>query len=74
MAKSKYTTKKMSSFLTKETAEKYEVVGLDGHSPKLVLPKYGSIDFRKMTVKSADQLVKTGFPYLKKKGFSSKAK
>lgn len=57
-----------SNILPKDVKEKYKVVGLTKKtSGRIFIPKFGEINFRTISLKKADSLVKRGFPYLAKK-------
>lgn len=54
--------------LPAETAAEYKISGLDkNQSTKIFFPKYGTIDFKTLSVKKAEHLVKVGAPFISKK-------
>lgn len=58
----------LNSVLPAETAEKYTVIpSKDQKSTRVVFHLYGEVDFRKLSVHRAAQLVKQGAPFIKEK-------
>jgi hypothetical protein len=56
---------KLTKVLNEKLQAKYKVVGLPKTvSSQINFPKYGSINFKKLTLKGAQALLKKGFPYL----------
>jgi hypothetical protein len=58
----------LNKALPAETAEQFKVVGLETRqSTKVVSPKYGEVDFKTLSIKTAESLIKKGFPFIVKK-------
>ncbi len=58
----------LNKVLPAETAEKFKVEGLETRqSTKVVFPKYGEVDFKTLSIKTAEALIKKGFPFIVKK-------
>lgn len=59
-------SKQLTKSLPKEVAQAYRVVGLkeDAGIEQLFGPKYGKVNFGKLTLLEAEKLHKMKFPYL----------
>lgn len=59
--------KKQASWLPDKTRELFKLQGIDeGSSPRKYYPGFGEINFTKLSIAKAEQLVKMKFPYLVK--------
>ena len=60
-----YNSAQMTAQLPKEVKECFKVVGLNRKSStRILFPKYGIVDFKRLTLKKANHLHKMKFPYL----------
>jgi hypothetical protein len=58
----------LNKALPAETAAEYKISGLEkNQSTKILFPKYGVVDFSKLTLKKAEHLLKVGAPFISKK-------
>ena len=58
----------LNKVLPAETAEQYKVVGLETRqSTKVVFAKFGEVDFKTLSIKSAEALIKKGAKFIEKK-------
>lgn len=63
--KSSTSTSPLNKVLPKETAALYRIIGLkDNTTTRMVHVKYGEIDFKRLSVKKAEALVKRGADFI----------
>lgn len=65
--KTHYSASDLSKVLPKEVSDLYKVVKLSKRSTAaIVVGNFGKINFKTLTLKKAEYLVKNGFPFLEK--------
>lgn len=58
----------LNKALPAETAEQFKVVGLENRqSTKVVFPTFGEVDFKSLSIKTAEALIKKGAKFIEKK-------
>lgn len=73
MAKSTYSAKDLNSLLPADTKELFQIVKLEKESSsRIVFHKFGEVDFKTLSIPSAEQLVKQGAEWIER--VKSKAK
>lgn len=68
----KLDSKALNALLPKETAERFKVVNYQSNSSKVIMHKFGEVDFSTLTVKRAEALLAKGAPFLAAKTPKSK--